>query len=239
MAPESTSASTRRNRFGRCPEPPAPVHDHDLRSDRVEAERPVEGGIAAAGDDHPLAPVVLPAGHQIGDRSCVLVGFDPGKRGSVGSEGATSCRDHHGLAPDGGSGRCADTECAGMSINTDDLLAEVVDRREWCGLAFQLADQFLGLDHRQRRNVIDRLFRIECRALATDGIQCIDHMAAHVEHPRLEHLEQADGSGSHYDNVGLVLFAHHRSLGGHHPAPPATCRRRHSLTRCRPLEQPA
>ena len=86
----------------------------------------------------------------------------------------------------------------------------MVDRRERRGLLLQPGDQILRKNlGAGARNVVDRLFGIECRALGPPtGVEGVDDMTTHVEHARLEDLEEADRPRTHHDNVGLVPLAH-------------------------------
>ena len=60
----------------------------------------------------------------------------------------------------------------------------------------------------QRRNVVDRLFRIELGALAAGPVENVDQVAFHVEQAELEHGEQADRPCADDQHVGLGDCAH-------------------------------
>ncbi len=65
-------------------------------------------------------------------------------------------------------------------------------RAERLDLLHQRVDQPLRRHLRQRRNVVDRLLRIELGALAADLVEDVDEMRLHVEQAELEHREQPD-----------------------------------------------
>ena len=62
-------------------------------------------------------------------------------------------------------------------------------------------DQLLPAADRKRRNVVDRLVRIELGALAARVRERIDHVAADAEQSQLEHLEQPAGARSDNDDL--------------------------------------
>ncbi len=70
-------------------------------------------------------------------------------------------------------------------------------------LPFELRHQVARLDRRMRRDVVDRLLRIQRRALAADLGQGVDQHAGQLQHAQLEHREQADRAGADDRDVGL------------------------------------
>ena len=71
-----------------------------------------------------------------------------------------------------------------------------------CGLGQQLVNQFNGFDVGIGRNVENRFFRVQSRALAPGHIQNIHHVAFEPQHSALKHREQANGAGANDDNIG-------------------------------------
>ena len=74
-----------------------------------------------------------------------------------------------------------------------------------CGLngricCIRRSTQFLRTADRQRRNIVNRLVRIQLRALPADDLQGIEHMRLDAEQTQLEHLEQAARSGTDNGN---------------------------------------
>ena len=61
-----------------------------------------------------------------------------------------------------------------------------------------------------RRNVVDRLLRIELGALAADLVEDVDEVRLHVEQAELEHREQADRARADDEHVGLDRFTHEK-----------------------------
>src|SRR3546814_5927692 len=57
------------------------------------------------------------------------------------------------------------------------------------------------LDARVAGDVVDRLFRVERRALAADHRQGVDHVAAELQHAALEDREKADRPGAYDGDI--------------------------------------
>ena len=76
-------------------------------------------------------------------------------------------------------------------------------RVERLGLLQQPIDQFLRAADGQRRNVVDRLFRIQLAALPAGMLERIDDVRADAQQAELENLEQAAGAGADDDGIGL------------------------------------
>ena len=83
-----------------------------------------------------------------------------------------------------------------------DLLAQMKLGVEGLDLLHQPIDQLLGAAHGQRRNVVDRLIRIELGALAARMRERVDDVRADTQQAELEDLEQAAGSCADDDDVG-------------------------------------
>ena len=73
---------------------------------------------------------------------------------------------------------------------------------ERADLLLQPIDELQRADDRKRRDVIDRLLRIERGALPADLRQRVHHVGVDAEQPQLEHLEQAAWAGADDDYVG-------------------------------------
>ncbi len=214
---------------GRRAELAAAVDDGDRCGDLDQRQRPVDGGVAAAGDDDPAAPVGLPAAHQVVHAFPLrppLVGLDAGERRPIRPEGADAGGDNDGARPDGGVPRRAQPPAAvRQRRHRRHLLRQVEVRIEGSGLLAQPLDQVAGQDARIRGNVVYRLFRIQRRTLAAGDGESVDHVAAEAEHAALEHREQANGTGADDGDLGLMLrIRHGRSRG---PAYDALVRRDH------------
>ena len=115
----------------------------------------------------------------------------------------TSRGDHHRARIEAGAARGADLEAPVRGAREiRHLLAEVKLRLEGLDLLHQSVDELLRAAHRQRRDVVDRLVRIQLRALPARMLQRIDDVRADAEQPQLEHLEQAAGAGADDDDLG-------------------------------------
>ena len=89
-----------------------------------------------------------------------------------------------------------------------DHLVEMERRLERLDLLHQLVGESLAGDHRNARNVVDRLFRIELGALAADLVENVDEVRLYVEQTQFEHGEQAARARADDQHVGFDRFAH-------------------------------
>src|SRR3546814_8284762 len=88
----------------------------------------------------------------------------------------------------------------------------MIDRLKRLRLLGEAVDQVLRLDARVAGDVVDRLFRVERRALAADHLQGVDHVAAELQHAALEDREKADRPGAYDGDIsGEGLLRHARS----------------------------
>ena len=81
---------------GRGAELRPPVDQRHALGDRLQVQRPVERGIAAADDDEVVAAEILHAAHRIED-ALALIGLDAGDRRALRLERAAAGRDDHDL----------------------------------------------------------------------------------------------------------------------------------------------
>jgi len=84
-------------------------------------------------------------------------------------------------------------------------------RIERLDLFHQRVGEALPGHHRNRRNVVDRFFRIQLRALAAEFVEDVDQMHLHVEQAEFKHGEQATGAGTNNQDVGFDRVGHGRS----------------------------
>ena len=75
-------------------------------------------------------------------------------------------------------------------------------------LGHQRGDESLRRTIGHAWNVVDRLLRVELRALTADLVENVDHVRFHVEEAKLEHREQPARSGTDDQHVGLDRLAH-------------------------------
>ena len=185
----------------------ASVNDRDP-GDVLERERPVHRRIPAPGDNHALAAEILASAHVILHRAGGLILAEAGNRWTVGAEGAGSGGDDdrlgaHRLALVGAHG-----EGAGLAGQVLDASAEQARGGERRDLMFKSRHQFAGGDRRMGGDVVDRLFRIERRALAAGLAKRVDQYGMQLQHPQLEHGEQAGRAGPDDGDVGLEALGH-------------------------------
>ena len=183
------------------------MHHGDV-GDVLQRERPIDGRIAATGDDHALAPQVLTAADVILNGAAGLIGRETFQGRAIRAERPCPGRHNDCFGPDRVALVGCQREGAARAAQPVDLPAEQPGRPEWGDLRLQTSDQGARLNRRIRRNVIDRLFRIQRCALAANFRQSVDQHAGHFEHTELEDGEQADGAGADDGYVGFDGLCH-------------------------------
>ena len=82
------------------------------------------------------------------------------------------------------------------------LFAQVKSWVEGLDLLQKGVHEVLGVEHRYGRNVVDRLVRIELRALPAGLPQGVHEVCADAEQPEFKHLEQPAGTRANYQCIG-------------------------------------
>ena len=85
------------------------------------------------------------------------------------------------------------------------FLAKVKIWTEGFDLFEQSIDQFPGVAHRQRGDVVNGFVGIQFRALSTGLGQCVHNVSADVLQTQFENLEQARGASADNHGVGIDL----------------------------------
>ena len=196
------------DRMRRAAEFVAAMHQRHALADRVEVQRPVERGVAAADDQDVLAAEVFHLAHGVVHR-LAFKGFDARHRRTLRLERAAAGRhDQHGalehLAAIGGD---AETRIADL-LNALHHLVQVELRIERLDLLHQALGEALAGDHRDAGNVVDRLLGIQFGALSADLVQDVDQMHLDVEQPEFKHGEQSAGARANNKDIGFNRFAH-------------------------------
>jgi hypothetical protein len=196
---------------GRGAELVATVHQREALRDRREVERPVQCRVAAADDEQALVAEVVHLAHGVMHR-CAFIGLDAGHRRTLGLERAAAGRDHDGLRLENLAAVGGDAEL-GLADALDRLhhLAKVEARLERLDLLHQVVAESLAGDHRQARNVVDRLLGIELGALPADLLKDVDEMGLHVEQAEFEHGKETARAGANdeyvsFDGIGHAFF---------------------------------
>src|SRR5215831_17887460 len=81
-------------------------------------------------------------------------------------------------------------------------------RLEWLDLLHQRVGEPLARNHRQGRNVVDRLLWIELGALSADLVEDVDKVSPDVEQAEFEHGEKAARAGADDKYVSLDGIGH-------------------------------
>ena len=193
---------------GRGAEIVAPVQQRHALGDRMQIERPVERGIAAADDQDVLVAELLHLAHGIEHRGA-FIGLDARHRRTLRLERAAARGDHHHLALEHLAGIGRDAK-AGIADLLDRLhhLVEMEGRMERLDLFEQRFRQALAGDEGNAGNVVDRFFRIELGALAADLVEDVDHMRLHVQEAQFEDGKQAARTRANNQHIGFDRFAH-------------------------------
>src|SRR5947209_9360699 len=190
----------------------AAMHEGQALGDRLQVQRPVQSGIAAADDDDIAAAILLHLAHGIED-GLAFVGVDAGDGRALGLERAAAGGDHHRLHIEGLAvvgrhfkARRAIRALLGQAV---DHLAEMECRMKRLDLLLEILDESLAGDDREARNVVDRLFRIELGTLPAGFRQDVDEMRPNVEETKFEDREKADRPGANDQYVGFDHIAHY------------------------------
>ena len=93
------------------------------RDDRLQVERPVERGVAAADDHHVLVAEILHLAHGIEHR-LALVGLDAVDRRALGLERAAAGGDHHDLGEE---------HLVGIGRQPEAAVRQLLEARRPCG----------------------------------------------------------------------------------------------------------
>ena len=141
------------------------MHQRETRRLWGEIQGPVEGRVAAAAYDQ----AALVEARGTGDFVVDTLSFEPldvGHSQASRLERADPCGDDHRARIELRARSGAHVKAARRKLlEPDCFLAEMKRRREGFDLLQQALDQFLSTAHRQRGNVVDRLVRIQLRAL--------------------------------------------------------------------------
>ena len=102
---------------------------------------------------------------------------------------------------------------SGSALQLGHFLAEMERGVEGLDLFQQAIDQLLSAAHGERRDVVNRLVRIQLGALTADLGKRVDDGRTHAEQPQLEDLKQADRPGAddhrfHGIGGGFERFRH-------------------------------
>ncbi len=189
------------------------MHERHAARFACEFERPVERGIAAAEDHEPLAGEIRGALHLVVNVPA-LERFAALHAQLARLKRSQAARDDDGARMKARVARRAQQERVVLEhFQLRDFLAQMKLRVERLRLLHQPIDQLLRAAHRQRGDVVDRLFRIELAALPARMLQRIDDVRADAEQSELEDLKQTAGSRADDDDVGLNCAVNDRAAG--------------------------
>ena len=193
------------------------MHERERFGARREFDRPIEGGIAAAEHQQALAVVLFGLADAVEDLA-VDEGVDAVHAQRHGLEGADPARDHHGAGVEGLAGAGGDVKTPAFAgFHFGDLALQMKDRRERLDLLQQPIHQLLGVAHRNGRNVVDGLVRVELRALAAGRGHGVHDVRLDAEQAEFEDLEQAARAAADNDDIrvygGQRILLESRSRG--------------------------
>ena len=179
------------------------MQQRQAAGDRLQVERPVEGAVAAADDQHVLVGKILHAAYGVEHRGA-LVGLDALERRTLRREGAAARGDDDDLGDERLAGVRREPETAVFFARERiDALTEMEGRAEGLDLLHEPIGQLLARNFGERRDVVDRLFGVELGALSADLFEDVDDVGAYVEKAELKYREEAAGAGADDQRVGL------------------------------------
>ena len=177
------------------------MDERDGLRDRVERPRPIEGGVAAADDDHILASVCVEFGNEVDDAAVhPLVANGDGAR----LERSDSRSDHDRFAADGGSCRGLNRDAIGVFGEPDRLLAQHVRRIEMSRLFNEAIDQRTTLDGGEARHVEDVFLGVHRGDLPARFWKRVNDRDAESAEPRVVGRVQTCRPGPDDDHVAVV-----------------------------------
>ena len=190
----------------------AAVDDIDPGRDVLQRQRPVHGRVAAPGDHDVLAAELLALAAGVADGAGGLERLQPGQRRAVRAERPSASRQHDGLAMHLIPGVGVQGKRAGLAAQRIHPAAQQPRHPERGNLPLQVFDQVPGRDRGMRRDVVDRLLRIQRRALPADLAERIDQGGTQLQHAALEGGEQPDWACADDRHVCFNRYVH-RWLG--------------------------
>ena len=160
------------------------MHQVHARRARQQLERPVERRVAPAEDHQALAGELGGVADAVLDGAALerLAALDPD---APRLEGAEAAGDHHraGIETHPAGGLQVEASVV-PARELHHLVAEVKLGLEGLDLLQQPVDQLLRAAHRQRRDVIDRLVRVELGALPAGVREGVEDVGADAEQAR-------------------------------------------------------
>ena len=120
-----------------------------------------------------------------------------------------------------------------LPLDLGHFLAKVQTGRERRDLLEQTLRELFAGANRHGRNIVDRLVRIQLRALPARAAQRIDHLGLQAQQPQLEHLEQADRPRADDDGVGRDRLRLRKSCDHDHAEPSRIIQALPIFRRCR------
>ena len=184
----------------------AVVDKRDLFGDRLEVQCPVEGGVAAAGDDEVLAAEGVHLADRV-EHGLAFISLDAGDGRALGREASAAGRDDDAARIDARAGVGRDAPaCLGL-LQRLGHLAQVERRAEGLDLVHEAVGEALPRDFDEARNVVDRLLGVELRALPAWALEDVDQVGLEVQKSEFEHRKQADRTRADNGDVGRVLIA--------------------------------
>ena len=198
-----------RHRIRRGTEIIPTMHQRHRFGDIDEVHGPVQRGVAAAGDHKPLAGERVALAHRILHRAAGLEIIEVGQRRALRYERPAAGRDHHDGRVQLDTVACRQQPAAVIQLLQRlghlPVMENGIERGD---LFHQPVGQLLTGTDRQRRNVVDRLLRIELGALAARLVEDVDKMASQIEKAQLEDGEQAAGACPDNNDVGFLDIRH-------------------------------
>ena len=168
-----------------------------------KVERPVQGRVAAAGNQEVLAGKGGWVAHAVKELFA-LEGGQPVQLDRARLERAHAGGDEHGARDEARAGAGGDLEAPVVQLaQHGHRLAQVEGGAERLDLLEQGIGQLLPGAHRNGGDVVDRLVGVQLDRLAAGHSQRVDHVRLDLQQAQLEHLEQPHRAGADDEGVGL------------------------------------
>ncbi len=184
-----------------------PVDQGDAVGNGLQHQSPIDGGIAATGDEYFFAGKLL----HVVDKIIEPFSFKAFRFGQIQFarfEGAAPGRDHHrpGEMHPLGGGQFKDA--VGPFFHIQHFFIETIDGIGRFRLFDQVIDQFLSAHLGKTGHVVDVLFGIEGGELAAELGHAFDHFDGHLAHSRIKGGKQSRRTSTDDGDVDNGIFAH-------------------------------
>ncbi|GBC72325.1 hypothetical protein HRbin03_00152 [archaeon HR03] len=191
-----------------CSEFAPSVNKVNLGRDVFEVEGPVDSGVTASDNNHPLVPEHPLVPDRVVD-TLVLKPLNRGVPKFTRCKRSMSGGDEHGFGEVDAlvSGQLDYSAVKPRQVKNS--LGEMESRVVCARLLIQIFRQIFGQYFRESCDVVDEFIWVKGCQLPAIGVQSLNHFRLHTSHTRgIESREQACGSGADYGDVVNIKRLH-------------------------------